>query len=108
VTVDSVSPSFAAPFAARSWTDFGTFTVLGGSLTSVSFSSNDGNFAINTDTGNGPFYATSGFQYYYLGVTGSLIFTPVTSTTPVPEPATMLLVGLGLIGLAGVRRTFKK
>ena len=31
-----------------------------------------------------------------------------TSTRSTPEPTTMLLLGLGLMGLAGVRRKFKK
>jgi len=40
---------------------------------------------------------------------GSISHVELLGTTaPVPEPATMLLFGAGLIGLAGFRRKFKK
>jgi hypothetical protein len=40
-------------------------------------------------------------SYAYLDGFGSV-------PNPVPEPTTMLLLGLGLAGVAGIRRKFKK
>jgi hypothetical protein len=41
------------------------------------------------------------------GIVTISLYQIETSQTSVPEPATMLLLGLGLIGLAGIRRKYK-
>jgi hypothetical protein len=59
----------------------------------------DGIFQVKLGSAGGDFYIDKSVL--------AINYTPV-SNNAVPEPATIILFGLGLMGLAGVRRKFQK
>ena len=48
------------------------------------------------------------FEFHILGVTSVEVIVDPTNPAPTPEPGTMFLMGVGLLGMLGMRKRFKK
>ncbi len=99
--VNNVAPTFSVYNSSNVLLD--TTTLISGSNGSFSLTGDDISYL--TMTGTGGFIAISTLSYDYDGTTDG---KNDDLNNPVPEPSTILLLGLGFIGLGAFRKKLKK
>lgn len=56
-----------------------------------------------------PGFGSSNIEGWYPGrVEDPGVYVPLSAPNPVPEPSTLLMIGSGMIGLAGIRRRIRQ
>jgi hypothetical protein len=129
--VNNVTISFNSPVLGVELATIDLYSRYPGNLLSITAYSGEGGTGAILGTFNGASYNFQQNYMYGMGIISTdndirsiklsynnagwgdtygidNILFATQQATAVPEPATMLLLGLGLMGLAGVRRKFKK